>query len=105
MLKVSQSHAAAIRNAGHYTNVLVAGSAIAVLYIILWRGRLVPRALAGAGVIAALLQMAAVSAPFFGRPTIFPLLAPIALTHLALTFWLLAKGFAPPRNGEVAPHG
>ena len=34
--------------------------------------------------------------------TIFPLLAPLALTHFALSIWLLAKGFAPSRNAEVA---
>jgi hypothetical protein len=33
------------------------------------------------------------SMPFFGHAVIFPLLAPLGLTQLALALWLIIKGF------------
>jgi len=67
---------------------------------ILYRSRLVPRWLSGAGLVAAALFMVAtVYAGFtqeFGFTTVTTLLsAPIALQEMALAGWLIAKGFSP----------
>jgi hypothetical protein len=45
------------------------------------------------GMLAAVLQITAVTLPLFGRPVIFPLMAPLGLAGLALAAWLLTKGF------------
>lgn len=55
----------------------------------------VPRALAGLGLVAMILQMTAVGMPLFGHDVIFPLLAPLGLCQLLLAVWLLSKGFRP----------
>ena len=90
--------AAARRNWAHYTNLLVGGATILALYGVLYRFALVPRALAAFGMIAAVLQMTAVTMPILGYPVAFILLAPLGLTHLLLVVWLIAKGFTerPP---------
>lgn len=76
---------------------LVGGGALAfVLYLASFRFALVPRWLAGFGLVAALLEVIAVSLPFFGQDIVFPLLAPLGLCHLALMLWLFARGFAEP---------
>lgn len=84
---------ASARNWAHYTHLIVTGLLLLSFYGLLYRFALVPRVLAGFGVFAALLQITVVSRPLFGLPVIFPLLAPLGLTHLALAVWLLAKGF------------
>jgi hypothetical protein len=112
MLSVSQEHARAgapaelfqsswtvarsARNWTHYTSVTVAGCAILVLYATLWRYALVPRALALFGIVAALLQIIAVTRPFVGQPVLFSLIMPLALSHLTLSLWLMARGLAEP---------
>jgi len=74
---------------------LVGGGALAfVLYLASFRFALVPRWLAGFGIVAALLEIVSVSLPFFGSDIVFPLLAPLGLAHLALVIWLFARGFA-----------
>jgi hypothetical protein len=78
----------------HYTNLLIAGGTVLVFYSTLWRFALVPRALAGFGVIAVALQLTAVTMPIFGYGILFYLIAPLGLSQLALAVWLIAKGFA-----------
>ena len=74
---------------------LAGGGALAfVLYVASLRFALVPRWLAGAGIVAALLEIFSVSLPLFGRDIIFPLLAPLGLCHLVLVIWLFVRGFA-----------
>jgi hypothetical protein len=74
---------------------LVGGGALAfVLYLTSVRFALVPRWLAGIGIVAALLEVVSVSLPFFGRDIVFPLLAPLGLCHLAFVIWLFVRGFA-----------
>jgi len=74
---------------------LVGGGALAfVLYVASFRFALVPRWLAGAGIVAALLEIVSVSLPFFGREIVFALLAPLGLCHLVLVIWLFVRGFA-----------
>ncbi|HEY6892845.1 MAG TPA: DUF4386 family protein [Rhodanobacteraceae bacterium] len=84
--------------AARYTAHLIAlagGGALAfVLYGATFRFALVPRWLAGFGVVAALLEIVAVSLPFFGQPIVFALLAPLGVCHLALMITLFVRGFA-----------
>jgi len=84
------------RNWAHYTNLLVSGATILVLFGLLFRARLVPRLLAGFGMVGALLQLYSVGRPFFGAEVLFPLLMPLGLAYLATSVWLLWKGFAEP---------
>ena len=88
------AQAGAARNTAHYIGLAGGGSLAFVLYLALYRFALVPRALAGFGIVAALLEIGTVSLPFFGERIVFPLLAPLGLAHLALIAWLFARGFA-----------
>jgi hypothetical protein len=55
--------------------------------------------LAAFGLVAALLQLTAVTMPIFGLGIVFPMLLPLGLSHLALALWLLTKGFAAADDG------
>jgi hypothetical protein len=72
---------------------MVHGAAMLTLYLALFRMRAIPRLLAGAGMLASLLQIVALSMPFFGRAVAFQLLAPTGICQLVLALWLIAKGF------------
>lgn len=85
------------RNWAHVINLLTMGGLLFAMYGVLYRLRLVPRLLAGFGMLAALSQMIAVAKPLFGGWVIFPMLAPLGLANLALIVWLLWKGFRPER--------
>jgi hypothetical protein len=84
---------ASARNWAHFLARIVDGAALFVFYAALFRGTLVPRALAGFGLAATILQMIAVGMPLFGHDVIFPLLAPLGLCQLLLAVWLLSQGF------------
>ena len=78
----------------HYVNLIDAGGMIFVLYVTLFRFALVPRLLAGFGVVATLMQIVAVVLPVLGGTIDFRLLAPLGVSQLALSVWLIARGFA-----------
>lgn len=80
------------RNWAHYTNLLLSGASLLVLYTILYRFTLVPRMIAGFGLIAVVLQLSTISMPFLGHAVIFPMLAPLALSQIILSLWLIVKG-------------
>jgi hypothetical protein len=78
----------------HFTELLVIDAWIFVLYISLWRSALVPRALAAFGLITVMLHFTAIPLRgFLGYSLVTPLGVPMALSHLALALWLMAKGF------------
>ena len=81
------------RNWAHYTARIFDGVLIFVFYLTLYRFALVPRALAGFGLIAVTLMLTGLAMPFFGHPVVFPLLAPLGLSQLLLAVWLIAKEF------------
>jgi hypothetical protein len=83
---------AATRNWAHYTALLNAGCTLLVFYGALFRFALVPRALAAFGLGAVALQIIAVAMPLFGYSVVFPMLAPLGLSQLAVALWLIAKG-------------
>lgn len=80
------------RNWAHVIQLLATGGLLLATYGALYRLRLVPRLLAGFGMLAAVSQMIAVAKPLFGGWVIFPMLAPLGLANLALIAWLLWKG-------------
>lgn len=90
---------ASARNWSHYVGLIIGGGSVFLLYAALYRLTLVPRALAAFGMAAAALQMTAVAMPLFGIGIMFPLLAPLALSQLALALWLMAQGLRVQAEG------
>jgi len=82
------------RYMAHLMGLLTGGAFAFAIYCASFRFALVPRWLAGVGMLAALLEMISVSLPFFGQDIAFALLAPLGLCHLALVIWLFVRGFA-----------
>ncbi len=83
-----------LRNGIHFPDKLVGGLSVFVLFFLLKRARLIPAALALAGMIAAACQMSTILRELFGYDIIYALLAPLALVYPATGIWLLIKGFA-----------
>ena len=83
---------ASARNWAHYLAVLVGGSAVLVLYSVLFRFALIPRVLAAFGLASVMLLLAAVVMPLFGHGVVFLMLMPLAGSNLALALWMIAKG-------------
>lgn len=92
---------AAARRWAHYLGRIADGCVLFVLYAAMYRFGLIPRAFAGFGVVAVILQLAAVAMPFFGHDVLFPLLAPLGLCQLALASWLIIKGFHSQTNAPL----
>ena len=65
------------------------------LCALLFRTGLVPKWLAGWGLIGYLLHMAGAAAEIFGAPISLVLLIPGGIFEVTLAIWLLIKGFAP----------
>jgi hypothetical protein len=95
---------ASARNWAHYMARIFDGGAIFVFYAVLYRFELVPRALAGFGLIAVALMVTAVAMPLFGHAVVFPMLAPLGLSQLILAVWLIVKGFRAPPSPYAAAH-
>lgn len=67
-------------------------------YTLLFQSRLIPRWLAGFGIVAILLMLTAcVLATFSGNriTSYIPLAAPIFVQEMVLAVWLIVKGFSP----------
>jgi hypothetical protein len=77
---------------------MVHGAAMIVFYSALLRLRAIPRWLASVGVAAAVLQIVALSMPFFGREVAFRFLAPTGICQLVFALWLIGRGFAIGRE-------
>lgn len=91
------------RNWTHYMARIFDGSAIFVFYVVLYRFALVPRALAGFGLIAVTLMITAVAMPLLGHDVVFQMLAPLGLSQLILAVWLITKGFRGQPSPGVHP--
>jgi hypothetical protein len=111
MLSLSQAHAqanavdaggfqavgvavAAARKWAHYSQLLVVSGLFLVLYAAMYRFALIPRVLAAFGLFAVLVQIAALVMPILGHGMVFSMMLPMGLSHLALTAWLIWRGFA-----------
>ncbi len=91
------------RNWPHYLGRIFDGLAALTFYVALFRSAAVPRAITGLGILAVASMVTGLSMPFFGHAVIFPLLAPLGLTQLALALWLIVKGFNGGVVGDNAP--
>jgi hypothetical protein len=87
----------------HYTELLVIDTWFALLYGLLLRFRLVPRWLAGFGLLAVALHTVGIPlAMFIGYPSVLPLGFSLAISHLAIGGWLVTKGFPEGTSSELA---
>jgi hypothetical protein len=83
------------RRWAHYTELLVIESWFFVFYGLLFRLSLVPRPLAGFGLLTVLVHAAGITLPtFLGRDAVPAMAYSLALSSLAVNGWLLVKGFA-----------
>jgi hypothetical protein len=74
------------------------------LCLLLFRTRLIPRVLAGLGVVGYVLHAAGSVSELFGLPLSLFLLIPGALFEIGIAFWLIIKGFnsAAVAKGSVS---
>lgn len=93
--------AGTLRRFVHFTHLLVLGGWMLALFGVLWRGALVPRALAAVALLASLLQISAVPLrAILGYPVVTLLAVPLAPVYLTIAVWLMVRGFAE-RDGLV----
>jgi hypothetical protein len=67
-----------------------------ILFVTLWRSALVPRVLAALGMLTTLMQITGITLPqFIPYPSPYPTAMgmPLAFVYLALSVWLMVKGF------------
>jgi hypothetical protein len=90
------------RKWAHYTYLLVAVSWIFMLFLVLFRFRLVPRALAIVGLVCTALQIAGVTLrAMMGYPPETRLAMPLAPAYVGLAIWLIIKGFNELQHGDA----
>jgi Domain of unknown function (DUF4386) len=90
----------------HYSHILIVVAWLFTLYLVLYRGAMVPRLIAAFGMVAASLHFIGITLPAFGgyaMPYPEQFGAPLGLANLVLGLWLMAKGFAnaEPRRTEA----
>jgi hypothetical protein len=97
------------RRWAHFTHLLVVGSWIFTLFTVLWRSTLVPRPLAGLGMLASVLQVTGVPLrAILGLEVVTMMAVPLAPVYLATAAWLMFKGFEerqPSIGGPLASTG
>ena len=99
MAEVYDAMAPAIRSkwsAAHLFNLASGHAKVLIFFLILYRCRLIPRLFAGAGVVTAVLSTAGTTAVLAGVQFSYFMIAPAALVQLAMTLWLIWKGFSAP---------
>jgi hypothetical protein len=109
--------AGSARRWAHFTHLFVVGSWIFTLFAVLGRAKLVPRPLAGLGMLAAVLQVAGVPLrAFLGLGVVTSMAIPLAPVYAGAAAWLMWKGFeeqqrsiaegpAPPAGGNARQRG
>jgi hypothetical protein len=81
----------------HFSELLVIDAWIFVLYSLLYRFALVPRALAAFGLITVMLHFTGILLPLWlGYRSVTLMGASMVLSHTASALWLMVKGFARP---------
>jgi hypothetical protein len=86
----------------HYSELLAIDAWMFMFYSVLFRCLLVPRALAGFGLLTVVLHATGITLPLWlGYPSVMLLGASMALGHTALAGWLMAKGFEDTLPGRV----
>jgi hypothetical protein len=90
------------RRWAHFTELLVIDAWIFVLYSLLYRFALVPRALAAFGLLTVMLHFTGIPLPAFLGYSIVTLMGvPMGLSHMALALWMMARGFAERLPSQV----
>lgn len=92
---------AASRNWAHFMAIGVSGFSLFLFYLMLLRSSAAPRWLTGFGVLAAALQVMAVSQAFVGNGVPVLMLLPLALAQLLLPLYFIARGLAV--RADLAP--
>ncbi len=100
-LETVQVIVASARDWPHFISRLFIGGASFVFYAVLYRFALIPRAIAGFGLLATVLMVTAIAMPLFGHDVVFPMLAPMGLCQLILAVWLMTKGFRGGRSPGI----
>jgi hypothetical protein len=86
------------RKWAHTTELAAIDAWIFLLHGILYRYALVPRPLAAFGLITAVLHFTGIPLQsFLGRGLVMPMGVPMAVSHLALAAWLVARGLGGGR--------
>lgn len=80
-------------SSAHFVNLMLGHIKAFVFFVILYRFALVPRVLGSIGMAATLLSTTAATIPLLGYRFSYLMIAPAAVTQLALTLWLIVKGF------------
>jgi hypothetical protein len=81
-------------SAAHFFNLALGHVKALLFFLILYRGRFVPRLLAGVGVVATILSTTAATTALVGVPFSYDMVAPTGLVQLAMTLWLIVMGFS-----------
>lgn len=90
------------RVSAHYAQLFAIGAWMFIFYVSMWRFRLIPRILAGLGLIAIPLQFSGVTlSHYIGYPMQGGLAMPLAPVHVAVGIWLIIKGL--PSVGSQDP--
>jgi hypothetical protein len=101
LFQVVASAVGSARRWAHYTFLLVVGSWILLLCALLYRTRLVPRALAAFGLAGSLLQIAGVTLrALLGYPPETRLAMPLAPAYVGLALWLMVKGLGERKEAR-----
>ena len=86
----------------HFTELLVIDCWIFLLYCALYRFAMVPHALAVFGLITVTLHLSGITLPLWlGYSPVTLMGATMALSHVALAGWLMAKGFKEQKGETV----
>ena len=97
--------ARSVRNSVHYMNLLLSGVSLAVLYTVLFRSTLIPRPLSVFGLATVALLIAGALIPLLGYRTVMLMFMPMGISQLALTAWLIARGFPGTPHSARATTG
>ena len=79
----------------HYSNLTIAHATVFLFFVILFRFALVPRLLAGLGMLASAISTTTVASMLMARPIPFSRgIMPLGIMTLVLVAWLLWRGLA-----------
>jgi hypothetical protein len=87
-------------SAAHFFNLASGHVKALIFFLILYRFRFVPAPLALIGVIATVLSTMGATATLIGLQFSYLMVAPAGLVQIAMTVWLLWKGFREPATAR-----
>lgn len=83
-------------SAAHFFNLASGHVKAFVFFLILYRFRFVPGLFAGLGVVATVLSTAGATAALVGVQFSYFMIVPAGIVQLAMTLWLIWRGFSEP---------